>query len=241
MIKTVIIDDDPFSQETLKDILGDFTDDFEIVAVYSGVEETLINLPEIDVDLVLLDMELQDGQGFDVLKRLEDINFEVIITTMHDSFMLEAIKHSAIDYLMKPIGKDDLAVALDRFHKKMEKFQQLKNASPVNKKHSLVIPNQNGLILLEIKNIIRLESDGAYTRLFVADGTNHFLSKNLGYYENSLAEHDFIRVHNKHLISIKHVKNYVRAEGGTIVMSDSSTVEISRRKKEYFLQKLELH
>jgi two-component system LytT family response regulator len=238
MFKTVIIDDDPFSQETLKDILGSFSDGYEIVAVYSGVEETLNNLPQQDVDLVLLDMELQDGQGFDVLRQIEDINFEIIITTMHDSFMLEAIKHSAIDYLMKPISKVDLSAALSRFEKKIEKFELLKKSKSVSRKNRLVIPDQKGLILLEIKDIIRLESDGAYTKLFVANGETHLISKNLGYYENKLGEHDFTRVHHKHLINMNHVKNYLRGEGGTLIMSDNSSIEVSRRKKDFFLQKL---
>lgn len=239
MYKTVIIEDDPFSQEVLKDMLHQHFSELDVVAVFDSVKSTLEKLPKIEVDLVLLDMELLDGLGFDVLTHYEEINFEVIITTMHNSYMLEAIKHSALDYLMKPITKQELAPAIERFVKKMEKLERLKNVSAFKKSNRLVLPNQNGLILLEIKDIVRLESDGAYTRFFVVDGTQHLVSKNLGFYEAQLAHHGFSRVHHKHLISLSHVKNYVRGEGGTIVMSDNSSVEVSRRKKEEFLKSLE--
>jgi two-component system, LytTR family, response regulator len=238
MIKTVIIDDDLVSQEALKDVLHDLGNELEIVGVYSGVEETLANLPGMEVDILFLDMELQDGQGFDVLKRLEDINFEVIITTMHDSFMLEAIKHSAIDYLFKPVSIADLSSAISRFESKVQKLQKLKRSNTKELQTRLVIPNQDGLELVEIKDLVRLQSDGAYTKLYLEDGRHHLTSKNLGHYEDRLKVHDFFRVHHQHLISLNHIKKYMKGDGGSVTMSDNSIVDVSRRKKEEFLKKL---
>tara|TARA_R110002050_G_scaffold113775_1_gene228814 strand:+ start:2404 stop:3126 length:723 start_codon:yes stop_codon:yes gene_type:complete len=238
MIKTVIIDDDPFSQETLVDILQDLENELEVVGIYSGVEETLSKLPYQEVDLLFLDMELQDGLGFDVLKRLENINFEVIITTMHDSYMLEAIKHSAIDYLLKPIHKKDLLSALERFKTKMEKLDKLKGSTRHEDFGRLVIPNQDGLDLVDIKELIRLKSDGAYTKLYLQNGREHLTSKNLGFYESKLKTHGFFRVHHQHLISLNHVKTYLKGDGGSVTMSDDSTVDVSRRKKDQFLKQL---
>jgi two-component system LytT family response regulator len=238
MYRVAIIEDDLLSQEALKDILNDYCDEFKIVAFYTGVKESIENLPKIDVDLVLLDMELSDGQGFDILKSLEDIKFEVIITTMYDSFMLEAIKHSAIDYLLKPISKEDMGTSLERFEKKKERLESLKSTSSKHSSSRLAIPNQHGLVLVEISDLVRLESDGAYTKLFVSDGSTHLISKNLGYYEETLADHDFLRIHNKHLINISHIKNYLRKDGGHLVMTDDSHVDVSRRKKQVLLNAL---
>ena len=240
MYRTVIVEDDPLSQEALKDILQDFKNEYEIVGIYSSVEDTLAEISKNEVDLVLLDMELTDGQGFDVLKRLENISFEVIIITMHDSFMLEAIKHSALDYLMKPIDKTEISLALGRFKVKMEKLEELKMSSVPQKKNRLVIPSHNGLVLVDIKELVRLESEGSYTKIFAADNNTYMMSKNLGYYENQLEGQNFIRVHHKHLINMDHVKSYTHEEGGKVVLSDNSIVEVSRRKKDQFLQKLDL-
>ncbi len=238
MYKVAIIEDDPLSQEALRDVLQNFSAEFTIIACFASVKESLDTLPTLEVDLVLLDMELIDGQGFDILKALEDIRFEVIITTMYDSFMLGAIKHSAIDYLLKPISKEDFGMSLDRFKKKMERLESLKSTSPKHSSSRLAIPNLNGLVLVEIADLVRLESDGAYTKLFVSDGSTHLISKNLGYYEETLDEHDFLRIHNKHLINISHIKSYLRKDGGHLVMKDDSHIEVSRRKKQMLLNAL---
>ncbi len=240
MYRTVIIDDDPLSQEILKDIIHSDIDDCIISEVYSSVNEAIAGLPRLDFDLLFLDMELQDGYGFDVLKALTEVNFEVIITTMHDSFMLEAIKHSAIDYLMKPITSKALKEAMERFELRMARRRALEAASS-NKplpKNRLVIPNQNGLVLVEIENILRMESEGAYTRIVMAGGASHLASKNLGFYESQLAQHDFTRVHHSHLINMRHVAKYVKGEGGHVVMTDNALVDVSRRRKEEFMRRL---
>jgi two-component system LytT family response regulator len=238
MYKVVIIEDDPLSMETLKDIIQDKVKDFEVVSTYASVKEALKDFPTEKVDLILLDMELGDGKGFDILSQLTHINFEVIITTMHDSYMLEAIKHSALDYLLKPVGAKDLASALDRFRQKIRKQEELRLSTVNSKSNRLAVPHQHGLTLLEIKDIIRLESDGAYSRFFMLDGSSHLVSKNLGHYEDHLIYHDFLRVHHKHLVNLSHVKNYIRGEGGVVVMSDDTHVDVSRRKKDEFLRKL---
>jgi two-component system LytT family response regulator len=238
MYKTVIIEDDLLTRETLKDIFELHFKRYEIVALCGTVAEALELLPQQRVDLVLLDMQLPDGQGFDVLKKLAEIDFELIIATMHNSFMLEAIKHSALDYLLKPIHQKDLASALERFENKVEKLEKLRTKNTPERPARLVIPSQDGLELIEIKDLVRLKSDGAYTKLFLSDGREHLTSKNLGFYEDKLKAHNFFRVHHQNIISLSHVKNYIRGEGGAVTMSDNSMVDVSRRKKEEFLNKL---
>ncbi len=236
MYKTIIIEDDLLSAEALKDTILDSFPNYEVSHVFTSLNQALANLPNIEFDLMLLDMELGDGLGFDILSHIEEINFEVIITTMHNTFMLEAIKHAALDYLIKPILKQDLVIALERFETKYAKLNSVKN---VKKQLSrLVIPNQSGFVIIEIKDIVRLESDGAYTKFFMFNGTSYLASKNLGFYEEQLLYSNFFRIHHKHLVNISHLTNYNRAEA-TVLLSDGSLVEVSRRKKDEFLRNLE--
>lgn len=239
MYRTIIIDDDPLSQEILKDIIHSEINGYEVCGIFSSAAEAIAGVANIDFDLLFLDMELGDGYGFDVLKALNEVNFEVIITTMHDSFMLEAIKHSAIDYLMKPIATKGLKDALRRFEQRIAKHKSLEAASSTKSlRNRLVIPNQNGLVLVEIENILRMESEGAYTRIVLKSGVSHLASKNLGFYENQLIQNDFIRVHHSHLINMRHVAKYVKGEGGHVVMTDNALVDVSRRRKEEFMRRL---
>jgi len=236
--KVAIVEDDPLSQQMLQDLIERSFPDFRVCATFSSVNDAVAELEMQQVNLLLLDMELGDGRGFDVLKRLDPIDFEVIITTMHDSYMLEAIKHSAIDYLMKPISKSALAEAFDRFEQK--KSRRAPQASSLNtaRTNKLVIPNQEGLNLVEIEDILRLESDGPYTTIHLVNGEKEVSSKNLGTYESMLAKYPFYRVHHSHLINLNHVVNYFKGEGGHVVLSDQSIVAVSRRKKDDFLAAL---
>lgn len=238
MFQIAIIEDDPLSQEVLIDLISDHKNDYQVDGLCNSVESSLKYLKTSNPDLVLLDMELLDGRGFDILEQLEQFNFEVIITTMHDGFMIEAIRHSAIDYLMKPISKDKLDEALKRFENKIQKIKGYQQTASKNKKNRLVIPNSSGLVILEIKDIIRLESDGAYTKIFDILGKSHLVSKNLGYYETLLNENDFFRSHHKHIINLNQIKAFSKNDGGNIEMSDNSMIQVSRRRKEEFLKHL---
>lgn len=235
MYKAAIVEDDPLSAEALKDLLKKDFSEIEVDVHYSNISEAIPGLSHSNVDLVFLDMELEDGKGFDVLQGLGEISFEVIITTVHQNYMLEAIKHSALDYILKPVGKANLNEAFDRFKKR--KGFRVPKSEPTNavRSNKLVIPNQEGLILVEIEDILSLESDGPYTTLNLVGSKKQVSSKNLGFYEELLKHHSFFRVHHSHIVNLNHVANYVRGEGGHVVLSDKSMVAVSRRKKEDFL------
>jgi len=242
MYRAAIVDDDPLSQEVLNDIIDAHFQDYKVCGVYGSVADALSALPTLEFDVLFLDMELEDGFGFDILKALGEVDFEVVIITMYDSFMLEAIKHSALDYLMKPITVAALADAISRFEQRMakRKAQEPAHGMDTLRKKRLVIPNQQGLLLVELDHIIRMESEGAYTLIVLTDGARHLASKNLGFYENQLAHHDFIRVHHGHLIHMEHVVKYVKGEGGHVVMTDGTLVNVSRRRKDEFMRRLAL-
>lgn len=240
MFRAVIVEDDELSQQVLKDLLELHFPEVEVIGIYDSVSESLKQLKAIQVDIVFLDMELKDGKGFNLLEQLDEITFEVIITTMHNTFMLEAIKHSAIDYIMKPVTRSAMEEALDRLKKRLDRSQSSQKTPSISGilPSRMVIPNQAGLMLLEINDIVRLESDGAYSRIFLDGGESHLTSKNLGHYESQLIPHGFFRVHHSHLINLSRVKNYVRGIGGQVVMTDGTSVDVSKRRKDAFLQTL---
>ena len=239
MYTAVIVEDDPLSAEALKDVLKSGFPEIELTAIYSNVSDAIHGLRLSVPNLIFLDMELDDGKGFDVLRELGEISFEVIITTIHQTYMLEAIKHSALDYIMKPVEREELLEAFNRFKKKRELIkpkEEQRKESVRSKK--LVLPNQEGLILVEISDILRLESDGPYTTLHLKGNRKQVSSKNLGFYESALSDHSFFRTHHSHLVNLSHVVNYVRGEGGHVVLTDQSIAPVSRRKKDDFLSAL---
>ncbi len=238
MFKTVIIEDDSFARGMLSDLLAKHSDNYVVTAFFDSVKSSIRSLGGLAPDLVFLDMELTDGKGFDILEKLVKINFEIIVTTMHDSYMLQAIKYSALDYLLKPVNSKNLAITLKRFENKIADSKAgLKSCDPVNI-NKIILPMNDGLLLLNISEIIRLESDGAYTTFYTMDGNKYVTSRTLATYEEQLIPQAFFRVHHSHLINMNHINKYVKGEGGYVIMSDNSSIDVSRRKKEDFLRAL---
>src|SRR5215470_17657197 len=171
MFQTIIVEDDPFAQEMLSDLMQKNFSKYSVMKRCASVKEAVSTIPGLNPDLVFLDMELPDGKGFNVLEKLDQINFEVIITTMHDSYMLQAIKHSAVDYLMKPVNKEALAEALERFEKKIgEEKKQQPSDQKISRISKLALPTQEGLVLVDVSDIVRLESEGSYTKFITTSG-----------------------------------------------------------------------
>ena len=236
--KTVIVEDDSFAREMLIELLSLHSGNFEVVAVFETVNSALKSLNDFSPDLVFLDLELSDGKGFDILEQLPGINFEIIITTMHDSYMLQAIKHSALDYILKPITAVSLGDAIGRFEKRITEQNKSGKEKVKSRLNKIILPMSDGLLLLNISEIIRLESDGSYTKFVTTGGKKYVTSRSIGFYESQLESLSFFRVHHSHMINMNHIDRYVKGEGGYVVMSDKSSVDVSRRKKDEFLKAL---
>lgn len=246
-MRTIIIDDEPNAREKLAFLVKRFCPQIEIVAVCKNAEEGIVMIESLKPELIFLDVEMPLMSGFDMLNALQEIKFEVIFTTAYDQYAIKAIKHSALDYLLKPIDAEQLQVAV-------EKALQKKSASNVSSPHlhalmenirhaetdftHLAIPTIDGFVFVQPQNIIRMESDGRYTTLFLNNSEKIVASRNIGEFEEMLPESVFLRIHHSHLINISHVKRYIKSEGGQILMSDNAILEISRRKKEEVLLRL---
>ena len=199
---------------------------------------------EKPTDILFIDIHLSGELGFDLLDRLSNESPEwsgaIIFVTAHDNYALRAIKFSALDYLLKPIDPEDLVKAIRKFNKSTNSKPALDvllgHINDRDKK--LIISSSEGLHVVRIKDILRCESTSNYTQFFLRDGKKMLASRTLKEYEGLLTPHNFERIHKSHLINMDSVKRYVTADGGYVILEDSSTVPVANRKKEFLVGRL---
>jgi len=242
-MKTVIIDDEPKARKTIIDILKYSGEKIEIVAegedVKSGLEAILNHQPE----LVLLDINMPDGSGFDLLKALPAIDFKLIFITAFEEFAIKAFEFSAIDYILKPIDPVKLINSIKRAEDLVDKenlnsklnalFSNLNVQDKKNRK--IVLHTEKNIHILDSRDIIRCKSDGGYTTFYLVNNKNIVVSKNLKYFEELLENCEFFRSHQSHLVNLNYIDHYIKTDGGSIVMKDGMIIPLSQRKREQFL------
>lgn len=245
MIRAIIVDDEKKSRESLELLVTEYCKQVELCGMAESVEEALQLIKQEDPDLLFLDIELNDGTGFDVLEKAKSGHFDVIFTTAFENYALRALKMSAVDYLLKPINEDDLRYAVKKVAEKIEKKNQsrnvellLQNLNTGNGQHKIALPTSDGLTFIDVNDIIRCQADGSYTHFFFKGDKKTLVSKKIKEYEELLSPYKFVRVHHSHLVNLNEVTKYVRGDGGYVVMSDGETVYVSKRKKEDFMQAL---
>jgi two-component system, LytTR family, response regulator len=245
MIKAIIIDDIEQARITLKKDLEVYANDLEIIGEASGVVEGAKLLKKIKPDVLFLDIQMQDGSGFDLLDVLGEIDFKIIFITASDAHAIKAFRYAAIDYLMKPVDPDELTNALHKFRtvyvNESEKYKllndSLKNHNKPNER--LALHSQDKIHIVQISDIIRCESSVNYTEFYFSNAKKMLVSKTLKEFEELLAESGFYRVHQSHLINTKLIKEYVKVEGGHLIMTDGSLIPVSTRKKPEVMKMLE--
>lgn len=247
MIKAIIVDDELGARESLSKMIEKNCKQLEVIAKADSMLAAFEVITNKQPDLVFLDIEMPNGNAFDLLEKFKEINFNIIFTTAYDHYAIKAIKFSAVDYILKPIDPEELVEAVKRFEKKQngepnvldKQFKTLlSNVRPENKLKKVGIPDGDGLIFINLSDIIRCESDGNYTFFILTNGKKIIASRTLGEYEQMFTEDNFFRIHRSHLINLQHVKKYIKGEGGYVIMADDSQVEVSRRNKNEFLEKL---
>jgi two-component system LytT family response regulator len=246
-MKTLIVEDEQKSREMLAGLIQKNCPELQIVGLAKNVKEGVELIKSQNPDLVFLDISMPDGSGFDLLEEVGGQKFEVIFATASDAHAIRAIKYSACDYLLKPIDVDELKAAVEKARARKKEspatmenlqllIQQLKKADDNFQK--ITLPTGNAFEIVNLKDIIRCEADTSYTIFYLADKRKLMVSAGLKHYEELLPEQDFIRVHHHHLINMNHVLRFLKVDGGYAVMSDGTQIEISRRKKDAFLEKL---
>jgi len=246
MINAIIIDDERHSCDALKMLLGKCRQQVHVAAIcYSG-EEGLRKITELKPQLVFLDIEMPHMNGFQMLQQLPAINFELIFTTSYDQYAITAFKFSALDYLLKPIDREELEKAVQKVSKKINPpvSQQLeillqKINQPAITVQRIALPTMQGLEFVPVESIISCSSSNNYTEFFLKDKKKLLVSRTLKEAEDMLVDHSFIRVHNSHIVNLNAITRYVKGEGGYLVMADGSSVDVSRSRKELLMQKLQ--
>lgn len=247
-IKAIIVDDELGARESLAKMIEKNCKQLEIVAKADSMLSAFDVITALKPDLVFLDIEMPNGNAFDLLEKFKEIDFNIIFTTAYDHYAIKAIKFSAVDYILKPIDPEELVVAVKRLENQIgqkstlnSQFKTLlSNVKPGNKLKKVGIPDGDGLIFINLADIIRCDSDGNYTFFILTNGKKIIASRTLGEYEQMFVDDNFFRVHRSHLINLEHVKKYIKGEGGYVVLSDNSQVEVSRRNKNDFLERLSL-
>ena len=249
-MKTLIIEDEKKSREMLATLIKKNFPQLTIVGLAKNVAEGVEFINTLSPDLVFLDISMPDGTGFDVLEKTQGLKFDIIFTTATDKHALKAIKYSACDYLLKPIDVDELKPTVDKLIEKhssktstmpsMENLQFLiQNLKRADDNYSkITLPTGNAYEIVSIKDIIRCEAEGSYTNFILIGGKKLMVSASMKHYEDLLPTNDFIRIHHHHLININHVLRFLKVDGGYAIMSDNSQLEISRRKKDAFMERL---
>ena len=250
MINVVIIDDEQDAINSIELIINEYCSNAQVIGTASSATEGRAVILNKKPDLVFLDIEMPRGNGFDLLEMLPERNFEIIFITAYNNFAIKAFKYSAIDYILKPIDIDEFIEAMDRAEQRIlqykkepvkgdNKYDLLLENIKTNRPTKIMVPTSEGHIYIEIVNISRIEAEGSYSMLYLADDKKILVSKNLKEFENMLSDNHFFRPHNSHLINLEQVKKYVVKDGGYIEMADETIVPISRRRKESFIEKMQ--
>ncbi|HEX7017018.1 MAG TPA: LytTR family DNA-binding domain-containing protein [Cyclobacteriaceae bacterium] len=243
IIRSVLVDDEKHCLETLAWQLEKFCPQVSILAICESGEQALEVLSQRNVDLVFLDIEMPRLNGFELLQRLGNVNFDVIFTTAYDMFAVKAFKFSALDYLLKPIDKDELVQAVAKVRSKTQAirpeqldilFQTLYGKKPGSPK--VALPTMSGLEFVTANDIIHCQSEGNYTHIYLEDKSHYLICRTLKETEELLSAHNFFRVHHSHIINLNHIRKYVKGDGGYVIMSDNTSVNVSRSRKEELLR-----
>jgi len=242
-IRTIIIEDENKSMLALQTLLERYCPDVMVVGNGNSVETGLEALNELKPELVFMDIAMPDGDAFDLLNRIGDIDFEIIFITAYNDFALKAFEFSALHYLLKPINYLELQEAVLRFRKVRSKSQIqsrldiLKNTLQ-NHFDKISLPSNDGLIIVEIQEIVRFEAAGNYSCVFLSSGDSIIVTKTLNQFEEILTGMHFIRIHNTHLINLQYLKKYQRGQGGVVTMNNGTSLTVSRTRKNEFIEGL---
>jgi len=236
-ITAVIIDDMPSAVELLSEDLRAGHPEVDIIGTASSVVEGALLLNKINPDVLFLDIMLGDGTGFDLLEICPNLTAKIIFVTASDQFAIRAFKFAAIDYILKPFSSDDLSSALDKaigqIKQSPESLELLKSTitNPSDKPTKITLSTQEKMIVVDLHDIRRCQSDNNCTMFYLKSGNRILVTKTLKYYSTLLTDCGFIRVHQSHLVNTMHIKEFVKQDGGYLVLDNDEHVPVSHRKR----------
>lgn len=247
MLRTIIVDDEPNARQVIRNILELYCNQVEIVGEAENVKTGVTLIKDLNPDLVFLDINMPDGTGFDLLNKVKSLNFRFIIVTAYEQYAIQAIRKSAIDYIMKPINANELIEAVEkaalsdyRLENESVKLENyLHNLQKDLDEHRIVLNTINSIYVVKVREIVRCMADKNYTEVYLVNGKQLILSKTLKDFEEMLSEYGFFRTHQSHMVNVRFIESYEKGLGGTVIMTDGSKVPVSSRRKETFLKLME--
>ena len=245
MIRAIIIDDDLLVRELISNTVKVYCPNVTIIAVAENVKTGVSAINENEPDLVLLDIKLPDGSGFDLIKHFDKPDFKVIFISGYMEYAIKGYKFGAIDYILKPIDEEELALAINkadgviRYEEKIQFKAMEENLKSLNKSDKVILKTNEHVHLINSADIIRIEADGNYSTFFIEDGRKVIVSKAIKEWEETLIDKGFHRIHKTHLININKLNYFDKTDSGDVVMADGSIVPVASRKKEMLLKLFE--
>jgi len=242
-IKSIIVDDEKHGRENLAGLLKEYCHEIEMAGEAASVEEAIKLINERKPELIFLDIEMPGKNGFELLEHFQQFDFEVIFVTAYDSYAIKAIRFSAADYILKPINYNELqnavkkVAAIIRSKKENYRLRNLLDNIQQPQHAKIGLPTTDKVDFVDVNDIIYCKSEGSYTTVFLPD-KQILVSKNIGEFEDLLAEHSFLRVHKTFLVNLNHIAAYLKIDGGTLEMTGGEKIPISRRRKEMVVKRL---
>jgi two-component system LytT family response regulator len=247
MVNAILIDDEQLSRDALRKSLELFCPGIKIVSEAGSADEGKTQIETLNPQLVFLDIAMPVKNGFELLKSFDRINFEIIFVTAHDAYTIQAIRYSAVDYILKPFDENDLVNAVERAQRKIQDKSGHINISTFlhnviqrlpNDQMQLCVASTKGFQIIKINDIVCCEAQNSYTIFHLFDNQQVVSSKPIGDYELLLQDACFVRIHKSWLVNMKHIKEYRKGEGGIVIMINNKELEVARRKKEHFITEL---
>jgi two-component system, LytTR family, response regulator len=245
-MRAVIIDDEAKGINGLRLLIEKTIPSLKVVASTTDPTEGIKIIEDYQPEIVFLDINMPMLNGFEVLGQLSFKKFCLIFTTAHEEYALQAIRNSALDYLLKPIDPDDLSGAVEkariRLSQESPDFTEVLAILKSKEEKRFAIPSKEGLVYEYLENIVRLEADSNYTRIFLSSGKQYLIPKTLKDFEKTLCDDaaGFMRLHQSHIVNLSFVSRYIKEDGGIVVMKDDFQISVSKNKKEEFLKWLDI-
>jgi len=247
MIRSIIIDDEQHCVRSLLSDLQQHCPSIEVADTCSSAKEGIMAIKKLNPDLIFLDVEMPWMNGFEMLEVLGDVNFSIIFTTAHDEFAAKAFRISAVDYLLKPIDANDLKAAVSKVEKKMDEGSSvhhisnlLRNMRQPSAEQKIALPQREGYEFVEVSSILYCHAEGAYTKVLITDKKTMLISRTLGDVEELLPPEMFQRIHHSTLVNIGYITQFLRTDGGYVVLKSGEKLSVSKAKKEMLMARLGL-
>lgn len=248
MINAIIIDDEKDGAEVLQFLIKQNCPQVNIISIEHSVESAITSIQHKKPDLIFLDIEMPTGTGFDVIQHTREIGYETIFITAYEHYAIKAFKTNAIDYLLKPIDVDELVNAINNAETRIKSSNKNSDAaieslilSAIQKSKKMSIPSQEGILWVDLDDIVRFEAESNYTHVYMKNRKKAMVAKTLKSFEDQLATTMFCRIHSAHLINLNEIEKYIKGDGGIVVLKDGANIPVSRANKAELLTKLNLY